>query len=220
MARGRLTDRVPFSTGGVSNFHPVLTGRLRPLFNSGECSVEALAAIGHRDFARPPNDSDHGLARLIAPDRLNTRNGVRDLEIGQACNVLATRRDKILSAQILIKPLENERRNLAPLSPVIMRALEARSLRSEPRLHAVFSVREHGAVPNASSTLDPASEVNSPLSTHAPLSPALFPGELASAIRAQSIVGRLWLGVAQSALGLTLALLTLPRAWERNRVEA
>jgi DNA-binding SARP family transcriptional activator len=141
----------------ASDFDLVLTRTLVAL-HGGEAAVAEAAAVeaesfglfstglrarwkrvihlGIRSLRGTLLDSDEALARLIVAERLFTLNGVRDLEIGVACQVLAARGQKKDATEVLQEFLATERRQLGPLSPSLLRALEATRLRASPTSHA------------------------------------------------------------------------------------
>ncbi len=88
--------------------------------------------LGFHVLQRPPTAADEEVARQIVAEPLNTLNGVRDLEIGLGCQVLAERGLKPLASRVLLEFLDGERGHLAPLSPAIVRALAAVGMSGDP----------------------------------------------------------------------------------------
>jgi tetratricopeptide (TPR) repeat protein len=80
--------------------------------------------LGISSLRRPPSDSEEVLARKLAADRLHSLNGVRDLEICVACQVLTARGQKAFAEQVLRRFLEAERGHHASFSPGFSRVME------------------------------------------------------------------------------------------------
>jgi tetratricopeptide (TPR) repeat protein len=98
--------------------------------------------LGGRAVRYPPNDRDEDIARTILSERFSSLNGVRDLEVAVACEILALRGKENLARRTLEDFLTTDRGHLALLSPALIRAMESTGLRDQPQFSHYFQVTQ------------------------------------------------------------------------------
>ena len=130
--------------------HPSLAARAvreadaRGLFASPmRARWKRVLDLAIRVMRSAPTAPDEAVARAIAGERLITLNGVRELEVGVACQVLAERGHKADATRVILEYLTNDRRALAPLSPSVLRAMRSLDLDVPPSGVVTFVAQPH-----------------------------------------------------------------------------
>lgn len=106
--------------------------------------------LGVRVHGQTLTDRDESLARQILGERATSASGVRDLEMGVACQVLVMRGHAEKAANTLLNYLGAERRHFAPLSPSLARAVESARLRWTDWARDVKRIAPNSPLPRGS----------------------------------------------------------------------